>query len=250
MSIETRLAANQRVISHRGGGALAPENTLSGIKYARNLGFHNTHFDVRLTADGVPVLQADDSSTSASGKENLISELFFDQISETDVGSIYGNEYAGESMPTLYQALGTCKEHEMLPLIELLPAPGQERSIAQIAVDILRKVWDQRALSPIFISANASTLEAIMEEEPTVARGLKWNSDVTTNEDEHQNLQCQTILIPGRLITSDLVRALHRNNHLVIATNVNDSADATALIHLKVDAIMTDQIDMIGPYFF
>ena len=45
-----------RIIAHRGGGLLAPENTLAAIRYAVNLGFAGVEFDVKLTADDVPVL--------------------------------------------------------------------------------------------------------------------------------------------------------------------------------------------------
>ncbi|MGD2139925.1 MAG: glycerophosphodiester phosphodiesterase family protein, partial [Burkholderiales bacterium] len=50
-----------RVIAHRGGGLLAPENTLAALRYAANLGFQGVEFDVKLTADEVPVLLHDDA---------------------------------------------------------------------------------------------------------------------------------------------------------------------------------------------
>jgi hypothetical protein len=36
----------------------------------------------------------------------------------------------------------------------------------------------------------------------------------------------------------------------VIATNINDSIEAITVIEHKVDALVTAQIDAIGPYFF
>ena len=74
------LRDNQRVISHRGAGLLAPENTLSSITQARNLGFHNIHFDVHLTADGIPILSAQDTLNTLDDIKGSISEQFFDQI--------------------------------------------------------------------------------------------------------------------------------------------------------------------------
>ncbi|NIO40416.1 MAG: glycerophosphodiester phosphodiesterase, partial [Burkholderiales bacterium] len=50
-----------RIIAHRGGGVLAPENTLAALRYARNLGFEGVEFDVKLTADNVPVLFHDET---------------------------------------------------------------------------------------------------------------------------------------------------------------------------------------------
>jgi hypothetical protein len=44
------------IIGHRGAAARAPENTLAGLRRAKALGCTWVEFDVRLTADGAPVL--------------------------------------------------------------------------------------------------------------------------------------------------------------------------------------------------
>jgi glycerophosphoryl diester phosphodiesterase len=50
-----------RLIAHRGGGALAPENTLAGLRTAASLGYRGVEFDVMLSADGTPVLIHDET---------------------------------------------------------------------------------------------------------------------------------------------------------------------------------------------
>ncbi|MGH8730911.1 MAG: glycerophosphodiester phosphodiesterase family protein, partial [Burkholderiales bacterium] len=50
-----------RIIAHRGGGVLAPENTLAGLELAHNLGFLGVEFDVKLSEDGTPILLHDDT---------------------------------------------------------------------------------------------------------------------------------------------------------------------------------------------
>src|SRR2546422_6860489 len=50
-----------RVVCHRGGGALAPENTLAGIRKAAATGFGGVEFDVMLSADKVPLLIHDET---------------------------------------------------------------------------------------------------------------------------------------------------------------------------------------------
>ena len=42
-----------RILAHRGGGLLAPENTLAGIRLARNLGFVGVEFDVKQGPKGL-----------------------------------------------------------------------------------------------------------------------------------------------------------------------------------------------------
>ena len=48
-----------KVLAHRGGGGLAPENTLAGIRCGLEHGFHAVEFDVMLSSDGVPILMHD-----------------------------------------------------------------------------------------------------------------------------------------------------------------------------------------------
>ena len=58
-----RLAAlavpRPRAVAHRGGRGLAPENTLAACSLALALGVDAIEVDVRLTADGVPILLHD-----------------------------------------------------------------------------------------------------------------------------------------------------------------------------------------------
>lgn len=49
-----------RVVAHRGGGSLAPENTLAGFAMGARHGQRMAEFDVKLSADGVCFLLHDD----------------------------------------------------------------------------------------------------------------------------------------------------------------------------------------------
>ena len=48
-----------RILAHRGGGALAPENTLAAVRRGMEAGFRAIEFDVMLARDGVPVVLLD-----------------------------------------------------------------------------------------------------------------------------------------------------------------------------------------------
>lgn len=240
----------QRVFSHKTGGVLAPENSLAGLKHARNLGFQNIHFDVRLTADGVPILRSDESIDASEMSKILVSEVFFDQINGLDIGIEYGNEYIGEQLPTLYQALSACTEPEIRPIIELKPSVGQEQSIAEISLDIISSVGQEKLLFPLIISENVLTLSTLMKSAPEISRGFIWNDNLIKETKDHEALMCQCILIPIHQLSTELVETLHLRQHSVVATNINDSMDALNAIEHKADALITGQIDSIGPYFF
>ena len=48
-------------IAHRGGGRLAPENTLAAIRTGAAAGFGMVEFDVKLSSDGMLFLLHDDT---------------------------------------------------------------------------------------------------------------------------------------------------------------------------------------------
>ena len=49
-----------RLIAHRGGGSLAPENTLAAVRLGQSLGYRMHEIDVKLSLDAVPVLLHDE----------------------------------------------------------------------------------------------------------------------------------------------------------------------------------------------
>ena len=68
------------VIAHRTTMGHAPENTLAGIRRALDMGCDGVEIDVRLCADGVPVLFHDDQlerTTDATGRiaDTTLSDL-------------------------------------------------------------------------------------------------------------------------------------------------------------------------------
>jgi hypothetical protein len=85
---------------------------------------------------------------------------------------------------------------------------------------------------------------------PEISRGLIWNDDLVKEANDHTALMCQCVMISTQQLSIELVKTLHLRQHSVVATNINDSMDALTAIEHKVDALMTGQIDSIGPYFF
>lgn len=61
-------------IAHRGAQAHAPENTLHAFRVAHDLGADMWEIDIRLSADGVPVVSHDDSIAKVHGPELRISQ--------------------------------------------------------------------------------------------------------------------------------------------------------------------------------
>src|ERR1700761_1456962 len=85
-----------KVIGHRGAAAHAPENTLAGFRAAKTLGCTWVEFDVRLTADGQPVICHDDALDRTSDGHGRISRQNLGMLSAVDMGSWFGPAFCGE----------------------------------------------------------------------------------------------------------------------------------------------------------
>src|SRR5437016_8657258 len=93
------------VIGHRGAAAHAPENTLAGLRRAKELGCAWVEFDVRVTGDGALVLCHDGRLERTTTGRGRISEQTAASIRRCDAGSWFAPEFVGEIVPTLDEAL-------------------------------------------------------------------------------------------------------------------------------------------------
>src|SRR5687767_10794848 len=86
------------VIAHRGASGYAPENTLPAFELAIVQGADALELDVRLTADGVPVVIHDPTLERTIGRPARVGDLTADQLLEADAGARFSPD-RGRSFP-------------------------------------------------------------------------------------------------------------------------------------------------------
>lgn len=123
-----------RWIAHRGGGSLAPENTLAGIRLAARLGFRAVEFDVMLSADGTPVLIHDETLERTTDGRGRVCETPDAELFALDAG-------AGERIPRFVDAARLCRELGLLANVEIKPAAGREAATAETVIGLARELW-------------------------------------------------------------------------------------------------------------
>jgi glycerophosphoryl diester phosphodiesterase len=238
-----------RIIAHRGGGLLAPENTLAALRYAANLGFAGVEFDVKLTADDVPVLFHDDTLERTTDGSGLVADTRFDIITQFDAGGWFANEYAGEPVPAFAAASALCKEAGVWANVEIKPCPGREHATGRIVARMAKLLWSGAPLPPLLASFSADALDAAMAEAPGLPRALLCNTIPADWEQTLDRLQCIALHVAFDQLTKEAVTAVQATERGVLAYTVNDSVEALRLIEMGVDALITDQIDHITPNF-
>lgn len=116
-----------QLIAHRGGRALAPENTLAAFRLAVAAGADWLEFDVQLSRDGVPVVFHDETLERAAGA-GRVNERTLAELRALDAG-------AGEPIPTFAEVLTLARESGVGVLPEAkLPQlnPGLEGAIVEV----------------------------------------------------------------------------------------------------------------------
>jgi len=137
-------------IAHRGGGSIAPENTLEAADKAFKNRAHMWELDVQLTAEGVPILMHDDSLQRTTDVEGVfpdrtdycVNSFFLAEIKELDAGSWFIEtdpfgeiargkvpqaalrSYKGTEVPTLKEALELTKSRGWRVNVELKTGEG------------------------------------------------------------------------------------------------------------------------------
>ena len=109
-----------RIVAHRGGGKLAPENTLGAIRFGAALGFRAVEFDVMLALDGTPMLIHDETTDRTTGVKGRVPQMRPAQLEGLDAGN-------GEGIPRFEKAGELCRKLGLWANVEIKPAAGHER---------------------------------------------------------------------------------------------------------------------------
>src|SRR5258708_21647552 len=109
-----------KVIGHRGAMAYAPENTLASFREARRRGATWVEIDVKLTADGVPIVMHDASLKRTMGVDRLVA-----QTAAADLPA---------AVPTFEAAIACFAELGLGCNVESKPCEGRQAETARVPV--------------------------------------------------------------------------------------------------------------------
>lgn len=232
------------VFAHRCGGALAPENTLIGLEFARRYGA-GVEFDVMLSADGTPVLMHDetlDRTTSGSGR---VADTTDAVLRTLDAGTRFSAAFAGEPVPTFAQAARRCIASDLCVNVEIKPAAGRDEETARVVADAARRWWAAAAHAPLLSSFSERALQVAAEVSPTLPRGLLVEAIPADWRTRCERLGAVALHAWAGSLTRTEVGCLRAAGLWIVAYTENDPARAEALFAWGVDCVITDRPDLI-----
>lgn len=231
-----------RIVAHRGGGALAPENTLAALRAGAAKGFRGVEFDVMLAGDGTPVLIHDETLERTTGVNGEVARTPYAELARLDAGG-------GEPIPRLHEAASLCRSLGLWANVEIKPARGHERATGESVADMAAFLWRGSARLPLLSSFSVEALRAAQKAAPWLPRGLivqalpeDWSALLA-------RLGCLSLHCAHASLGAQTVEAVKRAGYAVLGWTVNEPAVARRLLDWGVDCLVTDALEAIGPDF-
>lgn len=247
------------LVAHRGGAALAPENTLVAFDRALSLGADALEIDVRLTADGAVVVFHDEDTARLTGRRGSIEGRTLAEVRALDAafsftpdgGASFPLRGVGVEIPTLSAALARYRSMRFV-----IDAKSEDPALAEALVRVVRNAGavervclgsfqDEQAerlglLLPEacrYLPQAAATCHVLAARSPTGGHGCPGGYELAS--------------LPHRMgeltvVDAALVAHFRERGMPVHVWTVDDEREMRDLLALGVDGIVTDRPDVLA----
>ena len=219
-----------RVIGHRGTAATAPENSLKGFRAAADAGIEWVEFDVRLSADHVPVVVHDATLARTAGIEAKIS-----QTTAADIARLSGTH----PVPTLAETMSLLGSLGLGANVEI-KAVRARRAVVTTVMQTLDLARHDHSIPILVSSFSPPILEIMQMSADHLPRGLLLPRGTSDPIGLARQLDCISIHEDHRRLTSRRVADWKAAGFLVVCYTVNDPVRADQLFGWGVDSIISD----------
>jgi glycerophosphoryl diester phosphodiesterase len=227
------------VIGHRGAAALAPENTLAGIRMAAECGLRWVELDVTLLGDCTAVLCHDDQLDRISNRKGPLALLSAIDLPELDTGSWFNPSWANEPMPHLSDALLLCQDLGLGLNLEIKPYDADAAQIVERVFEAVSVYW--KAPEKLIISCfELEVLAAYRQRDPKAQIGLLYEHLPDLWQLHAQSLQAVSVHCDHNLITQADIRAIKSAGFELYCYTCNDPDRGQQLLQQGVDGLFTD----------
>ncbi len=235
-----------RVMGHRGAAAVAPENTLVGLRTAARLGLSWVEFDVMLTRDGVPVLFHDQTLRRTTGRPGRMAETDYAAVKDLDAGAWFHPDHAGAPVPSLEQAVEVLLAEGLRPNVEIKAAPGRDVETVERAMAVLKALWPVDRPPPLFSSYSTMSVAAARALAPDWPRALVADKIPANWRRTLRALGCACFHVHHWRGSEKFFREVHAAGHAVSCFTVNRERRAQTLFERGADCVITDDPKALG----
>jgi glycerophosphoryl diester phosphodiesterase len=223
------------VYAHRGGSALAPENTMAAFENGVAVGADGIELDVHLSRDGVVVVHHDQTVDRMTAGRGAVASMTALELSRLHV-------------PTLGDVLARFRDVRVI--VEM---KTNARELASSVVDVVRRA---DAIDRVCLGAvGQRVLNAARSVEPAMATSaareeVRWALYRSWVRRPPYGVPYAGFQVPEwagatRVVSKRFVDMAHRAGLGVHVWTVDDEHDAKRLLGWGVDALITDRPDVL-----
>lgn len=238
--------------AHRGGAALRPENTLAAFEHALEIGVTTLELDVQISLDGHPVL----SHERVLPDGEFISWLTSDQLgldTLDDVFALLERRGADDVRVNVETKFDVVRHDEVAPRERFAEVVVERTRRAGMVERVSVQSFDWDVLDLVHADEPGLTLHVLTNtayQEAGLPGASAWMAGVDI--DDHSGDVAAAAAGRGyaalsphhAIVTPALVRAAHDAGLRVIPYTVDDVAEMSALIDLRVDGLITNRPDL------
>jgi len=232
-----------KIIAHRGYSAKYPENTLAAFRAAAKLPIYGVEFDVHLTKDRELVVIHDEKIDRTSNGSGFVKDMTLEQLRQFDYGIWFGEEFAGEKIPTLSEVLEVFAITNLHINIEIKSDIFIYEGIEEL---VLREVTSRKLEDRVILSSfDHEAVQKVAELAPNIENAPLFANPVL-------NLRDYLMQVPAKALHVSLPSALRypvrqaiKAGEIVRVYTVNEIEHAERLLPLGVDSIFTDEVELM-----
>lgn len=220
------------IIGHRGAKGLAPENTLASLAKAIELGVDEIECDVRVTADGIPVLEHDARLETPGINKYVVAKHTLAELQKIR-----------PDLPTMAEAIEFTAKRAVVQF-ELKPGEHAE-SIVNCLKTYLGKGWQPTDF--LVSSRDIKLLLNIKKQLPDVPLGLvqPWSSILAVWQ--AKKLGTKRISMNEHVLWAPVIRGFAKRGYQLCGYSMNDPHRATRWAKHGLYAVITDYPDRFLP---
>ena len=231
-----------RILAHRGGGSLAPENTLAAVRLGQSLGYRAHEFDVKLSKDNVAMLLHDATLERTTTGKGRAADFLWEALRALDAGGWHSAAFRGEPLASFEDTAKLLRSKGTMANVEIKPTPGLERETGTRVAQLARELWKGADVPPLLSSFSFEALMAARAAAPELPRG--WLVDEPGEADWGllADLEAASLHTSHENFAPERIAGVQAKGYRVMIYTINDAGLGQRYLDAGVDGIFTDNL--------
>jgi len=227
------------ITAHRGLSSLAPENTLSALRLAAEHGVQWVEIDAIACGDGTIVMWHDNSVDRCSDGSGAMSQHSAQSIKQLDCGSWFSEQYRGEKMATIEEAIVLIQALGLGLNLEFKLYDNSVETVVAPVLALLKKYWTD--FDKLIISSfDQPALEYCHSQQPELQLAKLYEKIPENWLQQMQAINAVTCHCDYEHLQQSQVVELHRAGYEVYCYTPNTAAAVEQHWDWGIEGIITD----------